>query len=168
MAAITGNKLLITGIVMVVLGAAGMAWLGIAHETMPAPGDAPEGVVQVYKAPECGCCSDWAGYMKDKGFDVSARDVDVSKLYAIKSQAGLPDELASCHTAFLNGYVIEGHVPANEIRRLLAEQPDALGLAVPGMPLGSPGMESGDRRDAYSVLLFDPDGSRVYGRYHQP
>lgn len=168
MAAKHGKILLMSGVALVLLGAGGMGWLWMQQESTPAPGEVQKGVLQVYKTPQCGCCSDWVNYMKDEGFEVSARDVDQSKLYGIKNSAGLPGELASCHTAFLNGYVIEGHVPAKEIRRLLKEKPDATGLAVPGMPVGSPGMAMGERRDAYNVLLFDDDGSRVYARYHQP
>jgi len=163
-----GRGLLFVGVALVVLGAGGMAWLWMQHASTPRPGDARSGVVRVYKTPQCGCCSDWARYMRDQGFEVAAEEVDQSKLYAIKSQAGLPGELASCHTAFVNGYVIEGHVPAGDIRRLLEEKPEATGLAVPGMPVGSPGMEMGERRDPYKVLLFDDQGSRVYARYHQP
>ncbi len=167
MAAKNSRIPLLTGIALLVVGAGGMGWLWMQQEATPAPGDGPSGVVQVYKTPQCGCCSDWAGYMQQEGFKVSAREVDQSKLYSIKIDAGLPEELAACHTAFVNGYVIEGHVPAQEIRRLLAEKPDATGLAVAGMPVGSPGMEMGERRDPYNVLLFDDQGSRVYARYHQ-
>lgn len=167
MAAKNGRILLLTGIALLVLGAGGMGWLWMQQESTPSPADADTDVVQVYKTPQCGCCTDWVSYMQDEGFEVSEKEVDQSKLYGIKTEAGLPGELASCHTAFVNGYVIEGHVPADDIRRLLDEEPDATGLAVPGMPVGSPGMEMGERRDPYNVLLFDDEGSRVYARYHQ-
>ena len=168
MAERNGRLLLLSGIALLVLGAGGMGWLWMQQKAIPGPADAPAGVVQVYKTPQCGCCSNWVNYMRDEGFEVSAGEVDQSKLYAIKSEAELPENLASCHTAFVDGYVIEGHVPAREVRRLRKEKPDAVGLAVPGMPVGSPGMEMGERRDPYKVLLFDDQGSRVYARYHQP
>ncbi len=114
------------------------------------------GTVTVYKSPTCGCCSGWVEHMQAAGFQVQAHDVaDVSP---VKRQHGLPARLASCHTALVDGYVIEGHVPASDIRRLLAERPDVAGLAVPGMPMGSPGMEFG-APVPYDVLTFRRDGA---------
>ena len=102
--------------------------------------------------------------MRGKGFQTDKREV--SNINRVKKEAGLPRALASCHTAFIDGYVIEGHVPASDIRRLLEEAPKAQGLAVPGMPVGSPGMEMGDREDEYQVLLFNDEGqSRVFANY---
>lgn len=121
--------------------------------------------VTVYKSPSCGCCNDWVKHMRANGFRVDIRDVD--DVDPLKSKFGVPKALGSCHTAVVGGYAIEGHVPAADIKRLLAEKPRAQGLAVPGMPAGSPGME-GNRSDPYDVLLFQDDGRhtvyRSYGR----
>ncbi|MFO7993233.1 MAG: DUF411 domain-containing protein, partial [Marinobacter sp.] len=109
--------------------------------------------IHVYKSPTCGCCTDWVDHLKDNGFKVEV--TETNNLNPLKQDAGLPSSLASCHTAFIGDYVIEGHVPANDIHRLIAEAPKAKGLAVPGMPVGSPGMEMGDRKDPYQVLMFN-------------
>lgn len=114
---------------------------------------------EVFKTPTCGCCSAWMDHMVGAGFETLAHDVDQETLWSIKARAGVAPELSSCHTAFIDFYVIEGHVPAGDVHRLLAERPDALGLAVPGMPIGSPGMEMGDRIDAYDTLLLLRDGT---------
>jgi hypothetical protein len=120
----------------------------------------------VWKTSGCGCCLGWIDHIKQAGFAVEARNIDAGSLMKMKLNAGLRAELASCHTAMLGRYVIEGHVPAREVGRLLSEQPDAIGLAVPGMPVGSPGMEDGTARDAYDVLLIKKDGStEVYASY---
>lgn len=113
-------------------------------------------LVTVYKSPTCGCCSLWTEYLEAEGFQVETHDVQ--NLTAVKDSLGVPPDLGSCHTATVEGYVIEGHVPAEPIRRLLAEKPEARGLAVPGMPVGSPGMEVGDRVDPYDVLILDETG----------
>jgi len=122
--------------------------------------------VQVWKDPNCGCCHDWVERLQAEGFSVQVFDTGNT---AIRQRLGLPVKYASCHTARIGGYVIEGHVNPREIRRLLAEKPDAIGLAVPGMPVGSPGMDGevyGNRRDPYDVLLVQRDGSaRVYASY---
>lgn len=101
----------------------------------------------------------WIDHLKDKGFSVKSEDLAMGKLIQLKQRNGINPELASCHTAKVHGYTIEGHVPAREIRRLLTERPDAIGLSVPGMPLGSPGMDFGDDREAFDVLLIRHDGS---------
>ena len=117
----------------------------------------------VYKSPWCGCCKNWITHMRANGYSVQIKNME--NLDSIKRMAGVPDRLLSCHTAMVNGYVIEGHVPATDITRLLAERPKAKGLAVPGMPAGSPGMEQGTP-ERYEVLLFQQDGStRVYSRH---
>ncbi len=119
---------------------------------------APVGV-EVWKAPTCGCCKDWIRNLESNGFQVKVHD---SGNTAARSRLGIPMRLGSCHTAQVEGYAIEGHVPAREIRRLLSERPNAVGLAVPGMPVGSPGMdgpEYGARKDPYDVLLVRKDGS---------
>lgn len=122
--------------------------------------------VEVYKSPSCGCCGNWVKHMRDKGFKVTANNVEYSILTRIKRQAGIKEEFASCHTAKVGGYVIEGHVPAADVKRLLAEKPDAMGLVVPGMPIGSPGMEMGNEKEPYEVLLVKKDGStEVFARH---
>lgn len=120
----------------------------------------------VFKTPTCGCCGAWVAHMRAEGFAVAPVDMDQDALWAVKARLGLPDGLSSCHTGLVDGYVVEGHVPASDVRRLLAERPDALGLAVPGMPVGSPGMEMGAARDPYDTLLVLPDGSaRVFASH---
>ncbi len=113
--------------------------------------------ISVWKSPRCGCCGKWVDHLRDNGFEVKVFNTgDVTR---IKRRYGVPLELGSCHTATVGDYVIEGHVPADSIRRLLAERPPARGLAVPRMPIGSPGMEGPDP-EAYEVLLFDDRGGR--------
>ena len=115
----------------------------------------------VYKDPNCGCCELWVAHVKQAGFAVTVRDT--SDMATVKASMGVPDALGSCHTARVGSYTIEGHVPADLIRKLLAEKPVARGLAVPGMPMGSPGMEQGGQKDRYDVLLFDKAGkTKVY------
>lgn len=122
--------------------------------------------VEVYLAPTCGCCGEWVAYLEEEGVAVTTHEVDQATLNDKKREAGLRAGLASCHTAFVEGYVIEGHVPLPDIRRLLEERPDVAGLTVPGMPVGSPGMEMGDRRDPYDVLTFRADGeTEVFASY---
>ena len=119
----------------------------------------------VTKDPDCGCCGGWVEHMRDAGFTVAV--VESASLNKMKARLGVPASLASCHTGEIAGYVIEGHVPAAEVKRLLAEKPSAKGLAVPGMPVGSPGMEGG-HEDSYEVVLFGPTGRRVFARYVGP
>lgn len=119
-------------------------------------------VVTVYKSPTCGCCGDWVKHMRENGFRVETHDLgDVSP---IRRRYGVPSALASCHTAMVGGYAIEGHVPAADIKRLLRERPKAIGLAVPGMVIGSPGMEQG-KPEPYETLVFDATGYRVFARH---
>jgi hypothetical protein len=114
---------------------------------------APTGpVIEVWKDPSCSCCAKWMDHLRANGFSVVVHEE--RKLNPLKSQLGIPQELWSCHTAKAAGYAIEGHVPAEDIKRLLAEKPTAKGLAVPNMPIGSPGMEMENRRDPYDVMLF--------------
>ncbi|WP_332747522.1 copper-binding protein [Hydrogenophaga sp.] len=140
----------------------------IAGAALPAWAQTPTTlpVLQVWKDPNCGCCQDWVNHLQADGFQVQ---VFATGNAAVRKRLGLPDKFASCHTGLIGGYAIEGHVNAREIRRLLAEKPKAIGLAVPGMPVGSPGMDGavyGDRRDAYDVVLVQPDGTgRVYQHY---
>lgn len=121
-----------------------------------ATGDAIE--VVMYKNATCMCCAKWAVHMNEYNFNVEERAT--TELYEIKQQNGISNELASCHTALVDGYVVEGHVPAEDVQRLLKERPDAIGLTVPGMPIGSPGMEvEGRPADKYEVLLIAKDGT---------
>lgn len=113
----------------------------------------------VYKSPTCGCCTKWIKHMEENGFQVKA--IDVLEMNIVKEKYGITRNLASCHTAVVDGYVIEGHVPAFDVKRLLSEKPDVLGLSVPGMPVGTPGMEMGDRVDRYSVIALGKDGDAV-------
>lgn len=122
--------------------------------------------IEVFKSPTCGCCSAWMEHMSRAGFSTDARDVDQDALYALKARSGITPELASCHTAFVDGYFVEGHVPARDVQRLLGERPDAIGLSVPGMPIGSPGMEMVNQREAFDTLLVLRDGSiEVFERH---
>ncbi|AHI31012.1 MAG: DUF411 domain-containing protein [Marinobacter sp.] len=121
--------------------------------------------IHVYKSPTCGCCTDWVDHLKENGFKVEV--TETNNLNPIKIDAGLTPSLASCHTAFVGDYVIEGHVPANDIHRLIVEAPKAKGLSVPGMPAGSPGMEVGDRKDRYQVLMFNDSGqTKVFAEHN--
>ena len=120
--------------------------------------------VVVTKDPSCGCCSGWADHIRAAGFPVEIKET--AEINRLKARLGVPQALASCHTAEVGGYVIEGHVPAGAIMRLLAEKPQAKGLAVPGMPIGSPGMEvEGAAPDTYEVVLFGPSGQTTFARY---
>ena len=121
-------------------------------------------LVSVWKTPNCGCCQAWILHLQANGFRVSA--VDVPDTAPIRKDKKMPAALGSCHTAVIGNYVIEGHVPAEDIKRLLRDRPRALGLSVPGMPMGSPGMESATKKDPYQVLLVLENGStRVYQSY---
>ncbi len=119
----------------------------------------------VYKSPTCGCCNAWIDHVREAGYEVEAVDVEqYAALAATKEEEGVPGDLGSCHTAVIEGYTIEGHVPAEVIARLLEERPDIKGLSVPGMPIGSPGME-GENPEPYDVIAFTEDGRReVYER----
>ncbi|NDD11907.1 MAG: DUF411 domain-containing protein [Betaproteobacteria bacterium] len=133
---------------------------------VPALAATPLPPVEVFKNPSCGCCGAWVDHLKQAGFQVKV--TEVSDTAVVRKQHGLAEKFGSCHTAIVAGYVIEGHVPAKEIKRLLVSRITALGLAVPGMPVGSPGMESGGHQDAYQVLLIDKQGrDRVFASYPQ-
>ena len=109
----------------------------------------------VYKSPTCGCCKDWVSHLKENGFTVEVHNH--RNLNPIKDEMGVPRHMQSCHTAKVGSYVIEGHVPADVVARLLKEKPDIEGLAMPGMPMGSPGME-GPRKDKYDILTLEKSG----------
>lgn len=125
-------------------------------------------LVEVWKDPSCGCCKDWVSHLQDNGFAVKVNETGNN---AIRAKLGIPQKLGSCHTALVGGYAVEGHVPAADIRKLLKEKPQAIGLTVPGMPVGSPGMDGaiyGKRRDPYDVLLVLKTGqTRVFSSYNK-
>ena len=122
--------------------------------------------IHVMKDPNCGCCSAWIEILENEGFAVTTERSLGTLLIKYKQDNGIPQNMASCHTGKIEGYMIEGHVPPGDIRKLLAERPDAIGLAVPGMPYGSPGMGPESERDAYDVYLIARDGgSEVFTRY---
>lgn len=134
----------------------------LAESIWNEPSEFPEDPVEmtVYRSPTCGCCGIWLEHVKQHNFvvtDIQSEDVD-----AIKQKYGVTPELASCHTALVGGYVIEGHVPAQDIRKLLAEKPDIVGLTVPGMPQGTPGMEMGGQKQPFSVISFDKEGKQAH------
>lgn len=120
--------------------------------------------IEVVKSPHCGCCDEWIDYLRHEGFEVIV--VETENVTPHARGLGVPDDLRSCHTARIGDYAVEGHVPAADIRRLVAERPDAVGIAVPGMPVGSPGMEQGGLRENYQVILMGRDGRRsVWARH---
>lgn len=126
--------------------------------------DAP--AIHVMRDPGCGCCGAWIEILRKDGFTVTEQRSSNSLLVQFKTDKGIPPRMMSCHTGEIEGYVVEGHVPGADIRRLLAERPDAIGLAVPGMPYGSPGMGPEDEREAYEVFLIRRDGSiEVFTKY---
>ena len=136
-------------------GAAGEATTTLAASPTRAVADAlPKALV--YKTPSCGCCNLWVDHMREAGFEVDARNLN--DLIPVKIDAGVPPRMSSCHTALIDGYVVEGHIPAEHVKRLLEERPDVVGIAVPGMPIGSPGMEGIGARP-YQVLSWDREGN---------
>ncbi len=146
--------------------------LALAAGTLAGPGQAAQParpVVEVWKTPSCGCCKDWIKHLQAQGFEVQAHDVSNAAKNEMRQRLGLAEQFGSCHTGLVDGYVLEGHVPAREIRRLLKDKPRALGLAVPGMPVGSPGMDGpayGGLKDPYDVLLVQRGGTaRVFQTY---
>jgi hypothetical protein len=146
--------------------AAGLSALAVAASARPSWAETlPK--VSVAKDPSCGCCSGWVDHMRAAGFPVEV--VETAEINRVKARLGVPQDLASCHTAEVGGYVVEGHVPAAAVKRLVAEKPQARGLAVPGMPVGSPGMEvEGAAPETYDVVLFGPAGRSTFARYRGP
>jgi len=133
---------------------------GIAGAGLAAPSARAADSVVVYKSPTCGCCNKWIDHLRAHGFTVEAKDVSQFALDALKRDRGVPRRLASCHTALVGGYVVEGHVPASDVTRMLDEKPAITGLAVPEMPIGSPGMEvPGKPAEPYDVVTFDRAGN---------
>jgi hypothetical protein len=143
-----------------ILAAAGA---GIAYAFSRESSAADEGAqITVHRDPNCGCCSGWVRHLQRAGFRTKV--IETRELDAVKGRLGVPDDLAACHTAEIGGYVIEGHVPAAALTRFLSEKPNASGLAVRGMPVGSPGMEGG-KPEPYDVVMFGPSERRVYMRF---
>jgi hypothetical protein len=129
-----------------------MLWASPAHA-------AAESSIEVWKSATCRCCINWVKHLEANGFAVKVNTADPSMLDRLKAQWGIGEKLVACHTAKIGPYVIEGHVPAPDIKRLVAEEPEAVGLTVPGMPIGSPGMEQGAESEPYDVLLIKKDGT---------
>jgi len=149
-----------TLLIGLLVGTSGAATLAIAApvEQMHA--------IHVVRDAGCGCCEAWIEYLREQGFEVTAEKRKWFELAAYKTKMGIPQAATSCHTATIDGYVVEGHVPANDIKRLLSERPEAIGLSVPGMPYGSPGMGPESDREAYDVMLIGKDANtKVFTRY---
>ena len=119
----------------------------------------------IYRSPTCGCCKDWVAHMKSAGFQIN--DNVTSEMKTVRQTYGVPEAISSCHTALIDGYVVEGHVPAMDVQRLLAERPDVVGLTAPGMPVGSPGMEMDNRSDPYVVYAFSSDAIAAFAEHNQ-
>lgn len=147
---------------MIAVALAAVAAFGIVAAQQQRPSGP---LLEVFKTPTCGCCSQWVEHMRAHGFTV--RTNDLSDLTDVKKARGVPDRVQSCHTAVVNGYVVEGHVPAADVHRLLKEKPAVAGIAVGGMPVGSPGMEfPGTKAEAYNVMSFDKSGAiRVFAKH---
>lgn len=140
---------------------------GIACVLMACSTAAGATKVIVFKNPSCGCCGAWVDHMKAEGFKVEIRELEDAT--PIARRLGVPDELRSCHTAQVGSYFVEGHVPAADVRKLLKDRPNARGIAVPGMPVGSPGMEQGETREPYDTLLIGKDGSvKSFATHNRP
>ena len=140
----------------------------IAAAPLVALADDTTNDIHVVKNPQCGCCNAWVEILEGDGFNVTTEDRSNSDLAVFKFESGIPKDMMSCHTAKIGGYFIEGHVPASDIRRLIEERPDALGLAVPAMPYGSPGMGPEDQREAYDVFIIMANGTaEVFQHYPQ-
>jgi hypothetical protein len=152
------NRLLKAGLAVAVAA----AFLGVGFSISAQRGTP----IDVYKTATCGCCALWVKHLQANGF--TPRVTDMDDLSGIKQKHGVPAKAASCHTAVVDGYAVEGHVPAADIRRLLKERPAVAGLAVPGMPLGSPGMEFGETKQPYNVVTFDKSGAlKVFSSYNR-
>lgn len=135
-----------------------------ATKPVAPPATTGKPVITVYKSPHCSCCTRWVDHLKANGFTVKSMDVENVNPY--KQKAGVTPQLASCHTAFVNGYVVEGHVPASDIKRMLKQKPAIKGISVPAMPHGTPGMDMSGRKDPYDVVSFDKNGKvKVYKSY---
>lgn len=161
------RRLFLPMVAVLLLALAACAVEPAAETTTTAPNDGTVPLITVYSTPTCGCCGGWIDYMTRNGYSVQVESVN--DLTPIKQRYNIPPQLQSCHTAVVDGYIIEGHVPADAIIRLLAERPDVAGITVPGMPIGAPGMEvEGTPPEAFDVLTFDSDGNtQVFASYNQ-
>ena len=149
---------------IVLCAALGAAWPGMAQTLRPSSGQALP-VVDVYKSPDCGCCKTWAEHLQKNGFTVNLHDVD--DVPGTRKKMGMPNRYGACHTAKVGEYLVEGHVPAADIKKLLKKHPKAIGLAVPSMPPGSPGMETKDGHNVpYDTLLITQDGKAKVFAHH--
>lgn len=143
------------------LGAIVLSWGLIT----PSAESQPNNTISVYRSPNCGCCQGWIKHLQEAGFKV--KDYVTENLDNIKDKYDIPEKLITCHTATTNGYIIEGHVPAQEIQKILQTKPNIAGLGVPGMPIGSPGMESGNYFEPYTVFAFTKNGQlQKFAKYH--
>ena len=144
---------------MITIVAAALVGIAAVH------GQGRQPLVEVYKSPTCGCCSKWVDHLRNRGFEVRVTDSDA--VDELKTKHGVPRQARSCHTALVGGYVVEGHVPAADVQRLLKERPRIAGIAVPGMPIGSPGMEvPGVKPQPFNVIGFGKDGeARVFAQH---
>jgi len=142
---------------------AGLGTLGAMAGPMLPRANASTNALEVFKTPWCGCCGSWVTHMRANDFTV--RVTEMEDLDPVKRRFNIPEDLQACHTGLIDGYVIEGHVPARDVQRLLVERPEAIGLSVPGMPVGSPGMEQAGRQDQYFVVLFSSTRRAAFARY---
>jgi hypothetical protein len=140
--------------------------LSAASAVVPWSVSASVDELTIWKSPTCGCCQKWAAHMRSDGFTVTVHDVEQTELEATKERFAVPENLRSCHTAQIDGYIIEGHVPASDVRLLLSFAPQVSGLAVPGMPIGSPGMEMGNDVETFATYTFDKNGDiRLFAKH---
>lgn len=157
------NTLWAVGLLMLTI--AGLGTLSLLSDKTPEPAAQAADTIVVHKSPTCSCCGKWVDHLRAEGFTVEVHDEN--DMSTIKSRLGVPARLASCHTATVGGYLIEGHVPADDIKRLLKEKPQARGLVVRGMPVGSPGMEMGGRHMPYETMLIRGDEVTTYAHHGQ-
>jgi hypothetical protein len=149
------------------VSALAIAGLALVAYAQPKPVSSRSNVAVVYKTPTCGCCSLWVEHLKKNGFQVEVNDVSAAQVRSVSQAAGLAEDNTSCHTAKIGGYIVEGHVPAADIQRMLKEKPAIAGIAAPGMPMGSPGMEQGGRAEAYDVIAFTKEGKTAVFAKHR-
>lgn len=150
--------------ILIVAATAALALAGLVS-AQPKPVSSRTPIV-VYKTSTCGCCALWVEHMRENGFAPEVHDVSAAQVRAVSQSAGLSDEGASCHTAKVGAYIVEGHVPASDVQRMLKTKPAIAGIAAPGMPMGSPGMEQGGRKEAYDVIAFTKDGKKTVFAKH--
>ena len=150
--------------ILLALAVALPAWAEESVWDKPTPALQKPAEMTVYRSPTCGCCGKWIDHMKKHGFVI--KDIKSDEMDSIKRKLGVPKELESCHTAAVDGHLVEGHVPAGDVKKMLQAKSKILGLAAPGMPAGSPGMEMGGKKDKFSIIAFDKDGNAdVFSEY---